>query len=161
MNNMIRRALKEDCEKIVNDVWKPFIELCCKYEFSGLDKKAEISFYHHLLDIVDNPDSVVYIAEYPPMFVGYVVARKRMNTPIYEVKFIGEITDLFVRPEYRERGIGEQLVEAAEDWLSESGLDFVWINIHIGNELGRTFWENREYKDYTIKKIKKLGQERR
>lgn len=153
----IRKALREDCERIVNELWKPFIEHCCNYEFSGLDRKAEIIFYNHLCDLVDDPNSIVYIAENPPIFIGYIKATKTKRPLVYETKFVGEISDLFVKPEFRKSGIGYQLVEKAEEWFKENDLDVIWLRVHSGNELGRAFWDKMGYRDYAIEKIKKLS----
>lgn len=156
----IRRALKKDCERIVNELWKPFMEYCSSLdEFSNLDREAETIFYNHLCDFVSNQNNIVYIAEDPPAIIGYVKATKTSRSPVYETKLVGEISDVFVKPEYRKTGIGYQLIEKAEEWFRENGLELAWLKVHSGNELGRAFWERVGYKDYMIEKMKKIGEQ--
>lgn len=154
----VRRALKEDCERIVKELWKPFMEYCSNLdEFSSLDREAETIFYNHLCTFVSDPNNVVFLAEDTPNIVGYVKATKTSRSPVYETRLVGEISDVFVKPEYRKSGIGYQLVEKAEEWFRENGLDLAWLKVHSGNELGKDFWERVGYKDYMVEKMKKLG----
>ncbi len=115
---LIRKARHDDCERIIDELWKPFINLCCEYEFSDLDPEAENMFSNYLQRIIkDDNNSIIYVAEVIPHLVGYVIGTIKRNPPVYEIKNIGEISDLYVKPDYRNQGIERSLVEAVESGL--------------------------------------------
>lgn len=62
----------------------------------------------------------------------------------------GYIYHTVVLPEYRRRGIGSALVEAAVNALKEEGITRVCLNVMERNEQGKSFWTSRgwEKKDF-------------
>ena len=62
----------------------------------------------------------------------------------------GYIYHTVVLPEYRGRGIGSSLVEAAVTALQREGITRVCLNVMASNEQGRHFWTGRgwERKDF-------------
>jgi len=68
----------------------------------------------------------------------------------------GEISDLYVKPDYRNQGIGKSLVESVEEWFDEKGLDIVWLRSHFSTEQVILFWEELGYNSFAIERIKKL-----
>ncbi len=53
----------------------------------------------------------------------------------------GYLFHLAVRPEYRKRGLGRQMVEACLKSLSDIGILHCNIFVFSGNELGKEFWK--------------------
>ena len=62
----------------------------------------------------------------------------------------GYIYHTVVLPEYRGRGIGSGLVEAAVAALQREGITRVCLNVMAANEQGKSFWTGRgwERKDF-------------
>jgi len=152
---LIREATYEDCRRIIDELWKPFLNVCCEYEFS-LDPEVEDLFFNHLQGIIKDDNSTIYVAEVTPHLVGYVTGTIRRNSPVYETKEIGEITDLYVKPEYRNQSIGKGLVESVEKWFCERGIDIIWLRTHFQNRRCNSFWEELGYNIFAIERIKQL-----
>lgn len=62
----------------------------------------------------------------------------------------GYIYHTVVRSEYRNRGIGTALIDAAITALKKEGITRVCLNVMESNEAGKRFWQNRgwEKKDF-------------
>lgn len=62
----------------------------------------------------------------------------------------GYIYHTVVKSDYRNQGIGTQLIKAAAAALQKEGITRVCLNVMETNEQGKTFWKNRgwEKKDF-------------
>jgi len=153
----IRQAARKDCERIVKELWLPFIRYHSKLDkFSVLDKKVIKIFYNHLCNFVKDPNNVIFIAEEGPSIIGYIKATKTGRSPVYKIKVMGEISDICVLSSHRKKHVGLQLVRKAEQWFKKKGLKFVWLKVHSRNKLGNFFWEKLGYDDYMVEKMKTL-----
>lgn len=57
----------------------------------------------------------------------------------------GVLSNIFVRPEYRDRGIGSALLARAEDELADRGVDVVVLEAMADNEDARRFYRRHGY----------------
>ena len=65
----------------------------------------------------------------------------------------GYLHHLAVRPQYRQQGIGRQLVEECMNALRATGIDKAHIFVFKDNESGKVFWRNagwQERDDLTV-----------
>jgi GNAT superfamily N-acetyltransferase len=151
----VTKATVKDCKEILR-LWKQFMDYCSHLdEFSSLGKESERTFYNHLLGSVCKPDSAIFVAKDSKMIVGYIKASKSFRSPVYETVEIGEISDIFVLPEYRKLGVGKLLVSRVEKWFENKGLDLFWVRVHSANELGNSFWKALKYRGYMIERVKR------
>ena len=153
----IYRAKKKDCKGITDELWVPFMDYCSKLDdFSSLDVGAKNLFYSHLCDFVENKNNVVFVAKDSNKFIGFIKITKLSRPPVYAIKTIGEITDLFVLSEHRTNGIGRDLVQKAFDWFKSNELDLVWLRVHSPNLRGNSFWKKFGFEEYMVERIKRL-----
>jgi ribosomal protein S18 acetylase RimI-like enzyme len=62
----------------------------------------------------------------------------------------GRIQNLYVRPAWRDRGVGSALLEAAESALIEAGVDRIAIEAMAPNEDAKRLYESRGYEPHRI-----------
>lgn len=62
----------------------------------------------------------------------------------------GIMENVYVRPEYRNRGVGTALLEAAEATLYEQGVDAIALEVMADNEAARRFYAERGYKPHRL-----------
>lgn len=62
----------------------------------------------------------------------------------------GRIQNLYVEPGWRDRGVGSDLLDAAESKLAEDGADRIAIEAMAANENARRLYENRGYDPHRI-----------
>ncbi|SFB95460.1 Ribosomal protein S18 acetylase RimI [Halobiforma haloterrestris] len=62
----------------------------------------------------------------------------------------GTLTNLYVEPPYRDRGIGTALLEAAERRLAEQGVDVMTLEVMAQNDAARQFYRDRGYDPFRV-----------
>lgn len=62
----------------------------------------------------------------------------------------GTLSNIYVEPEYRGRGIGTALLEATEAALEARGVDVVLLEVMAGNEAARRFYRERGYEYHRL-----------
>lgn len=62
----------------------------------------------------------------------------------------GLLSNIYVAPAYRDRGVGTALLEAAEDALADRGAEVVILEVLSSNEAARRFYEERAYEPYRV-----------
>jgi ribosomal protein S18 acetylase RimI-like enzyme len=103
---------------------------------------------------------LVLIAEEQGQIVGIAAgaARSRREKDAYQVVPFhdGYVTELYVVPEARHRGIGTAMVEACERWFRENGCGAVHIEVFAPNDGAVRFYRRRGYEARDIHQIKTL-----
>lgn len=84
----------------------------------------------------DNPKSEVIIAE-DGDFAGFIWLE--------ENDYGAFIKGLHVVPEKRGKGIGEALVEKAQEWAREKGLDSISLTVKPGNTPAEKLYDKKGY----------------
>lgn len=94
------------------------------------DHKAE------MLDILEHTDSqLVLVADSGDgRLAGFLEASIRPFVEDCESDNVGYLEGWFVDPEYRRRGLGRELVSAAERWAMSRGATEMASDAEIGNE---------------------------
>jgi ribosomal protein S18 acetylase RimI-like enzyme len=89
---------------------------------------------------------------------GAGIIRERSDDDVYQVIPFhdGEVTELYVVPEARSRGIGTQLVRAFEAWFREKNCGAVHIEVFAPNEGAMRFYRRLGYEPRDIHQIKNL-----
>jgi ribosomal protein S18 acetylase RimI-like enzyme len=69
----------------------------------------------------------------------------------------GVIENLYVRPRYRDDGIGATLLETAEERLGADGVDAVALEVMAANEDARRFYRRQGYRPHRVELEKPMG----
>jgi len=67
-----------------------------------------------------------------------------------------EPDNVYIKPEYRDQGIGKKLDTWLKGFALSQGCEAIELNCYINNEKGRNYWETNEYKPIGIHYQKKL-----
>lgn len=62
----------------------------------------------------------------------------------------GIVENVFVHPDYRDRGIGGALLRAAERALADSGVDTIALEVMANNDAARRFYARRGYRPHRL-----------
>jgi len=96
-----------------------------------------------LARLLSRPEHLVLVAEATDNHViGWVHAAEH---DIQEVARFCEILGLAVAADHRDKGIGRRLVEEAEHWARERGLDRVSVRSNIARAESHPFYERAGY----------------
>lgn len=88
-------------------------------------------------DLAD-PDAIVLSGTIDDAVVGYAVARTEI---LADGSRLARITDLYVEPDGREVGIGEELLDAVVAWASAAGCFGIDSIVLPGNRETKNFFE--------------------
>lgn len=98
----------------------------------------------------------VLVARENGEILGFVMFT--FERPAYKQDlFRGVIENLYVRPERRSEGIGSALLEAAEDALTDQGLDAITLEVMAQNDGARRFYRRAGYEIRRVELEKPLG----
>lgn len=73
----------------------------------------------------------------------------------------GILSNIYVDPAYRDRGIGTALLEAAENTLAEQGAEVLILEVMAENADARRFYERQGYDTYRVAMERDLADEDR
>jgi ribosomal protein S18 acetylase RimI-like enzyme len=94
-----------------------------KYHFANFTFQAR---KESLIESAEKGKLFTLIAYHESEKVGYCIASV--------VNDIGEVDSIYVKPEYRETGIGNTLMEKSLDWINSSYAKNIIIKVAVGNE---------------------------
>ena len=57
----------------------------------------------------------------------------------------GYITQFFVAPEHRRRGVGQRMFDFIVEWLASRGVTSVQLNVSMDNPVGERFWQRQGF----------------
>ncbi len=157
-NFLVRRMSPGDTDAVV-ELWKGTVAY-----HAGIDARLEVregseeEFRRFLTRIVSSrEDVIILVAEVDGEVVGFLIGMVRERTPVFIRSIHGYITDIYVDPGFRRRGIGRRLVETAVEWFAARGLDHVRLQVAAANAAGIAFWKNLGFEDYFLELWKEIG----
>ncbi len=155
---VVRRMAPGDMDAVVR-LWNGEVEY-----HESIDPRlqvredAEEGFRRFLSRIAaSRADVIVLVADSGGEIVGFLIGMVRERTPVFVRSRHGYITDIYVDPGFRRRGVGRKLVEAAEEWFISQGLDHVRLQVSAANESGLAFWRSVGFGDYFLELWKEVG----
>jgi len=84
---------------------------------------------------------VCLVAEDEGRVVGFLLASMDRRPGIFLERVHGLISDVYVRPAYRRRGVGRELVGAALAWFAERQVSRVRFRTDARDALGVAVWK--------------------
>ena len=102
-------------------------------------------------------ESITIVAELSGDIVGFIDARLyRPTDAMHRDMIYCLISEIAVRREYQNHGIGKQLLQAAEDWGRQQGAEFAVLEYHAENVSAGAFYQRMRYRLASITAIRRL-----
>jgi len=153
---MIREANIDDINAIV-ELWEEMMNF--HIQKSGLYEikpDARQIYAYYLKEIIKSHESIVLVYEIENKIIGYLMAEEALNPPVYKETRIGTIVEICVTENYRNKGIGEELLTKIEKWFLDKGINRVECLVSDFNEISKGFWFKNDYKPYNLMCVKRL-----
>jgi GNAT superfamily N-acetyltransferase len=127
-----------------NDI-PPLLALVRRYwEFEGIEGFAALRIELVLQRLLAEPRlGAIWVAESDGRLVGYLIAVLVLS--VEHRGLMAEIDEFFVLPEARSRGVGRQLLAAAETALAARGCVRLQLQLALANSEARAFYQRRGY----------------
>ena len=144
IRDVANRSLAASYDDVLDaDTRQRAVESWYGAESSGGDTFAE--------EIASDRTAVI-VAEDDDEIVGFAQAFVSEGTPR-----VGRIEWLHVRPDRREEGIADSLLEEIESALDDSGAERIEASVVEANEAGRAFYEHHGYELDTTRQVQLAG----
>ena len=134
-NFIIKEATVEDSEKIgeVFDLYRQFYK-------KDPDKIISIEYIKQRLT---NKESTIFFVEEDNVCIGIVQLYVTFDSLELSKKII--LYDLFVRSEYRKKGIGAMLMDASKDFAENNDINGIELSTAISNGTAQRLYESLGY----------------
>ncbi len=100
------------------------------------DETSEDDHKSEMVDIIDHHDTQqVFVAESDGRLVGFLEVGIRPFVEDCVTDHVGYLEGWFVEKDFRNHGIGKELVKKAEDWARMKGCTEMASDAELGNEL--------------------------
>jgi len=115
--------------------------------------KSESYAKKYFLETIHNKKGVFLLAKDKEEVIGYIFAFKKTarKVPIIKQTKWVEVDVLSVRSDYRNKGIGELLMNKVEIWAKKSKISSLELNVWCFNKGAVKFYEKRGYDTYNLK----------
>lgn len=160
----IRKAMRKDVGLLV-ELWKEFMnyhdDVVIKVrpdlkEHLAKDRKGAENFKGFVSGKIKDKNAIVLIAEVDGKTAGYSLAYIKDNVPVFKVKKLGYLSDLFVRKEFRGLHISTKLVNEAIEFFKKNKMKFVSIAVYNDNEYARNIYKKWGFKEFHVELRKKI-----
>jgi GNAT superfamily N-acetyltransferase len=102
-------------------------------------------------------ESITLVAELSGDIIGFIDARLYQPTDAMHRQMIYcLVSEIAVRRQHQNHGIGRQLLLAAEDWGRQHGAEFAALEYHSANTRAAAFYQHMNYRLASITAIKHL-----
>jgi GNAT superfamily N-acetyltransferase len=114
---------------------------------------AEKTMRRFLADGANSGYSFLFVAAAGDRTVGFISGELRQGSPTFLPKTWASVDDVFVEPEYRNRGMGRALLQSVKAWAQERGADGISLQVAAANSQGRKFYEDLGFRDISVYKV--------
>ena len=133
----VRRASETDRE-VLRELWHEFMDEVKEPEYwRGTWDEAWAGMSEYIAN------HVALIAEEEGRVVGYELAR-------LERPRMGYVSDLYIRPDVRRRGIAKRLLARAIEELRDQGAEYLTLNVNLDNDAARTVYRRLGFREESI-----------
>lgn len=96
-----------------------------------------------------------YIAEYEGTAIGYIDAEQR-NSDVMTMSKNILIRQLFVKPDYRNEGIGSTLLDKILEFANETDQEYITVPVEWDNTDAQRLYKSRNFEEKQVRLVKTL-----
>jgi ribosomal protein S18 acetylase RimI-like enzyme len=114
---------------------------------------AEKTMRRFLADVANSGYSFLFVAAAGDRTVGFISGELRQGSPTFLPKTWASVDDVFVEPEFRNRGMGRALLQSVQSWAQERGADGISLQVAAANARGRKFYEDLGFREISVYEV--------
>jgi ribosomal protein S18 acetylase RimI-like enzyme len=155
---IIRKAKLNDTNilmKLENELYNNQIEYIKKSSPQNLEnlilKKNSNTFLKKFIQsTIHSKNGLILIAEVDKQIAGYLIIIIKKNIPIFKIEKLGEITDIYLKKEYRDKGISNKLRDEVIKWCKLKQISKITLNVFPENIHARKIYEKWGFNEFLI-----------
>lgn len=107
--------------------------------------------YKNLREKLKKRDYRFFVVEDEGKTVGFIEGCIRKTPSFYKYSRKGEVGPIFVKKEYRNKGVGKKLVKEMLNWFKSKNIKWIQLTTHAKNINSIKFWKKLGFKEYSIR----------
>ena len=143
---IIRPAIQEDLETLLQ-FEQGIIET--ERAFDITLKKGHINYYD-IAELIKSPEAEVVVALDGEEVIGSGYALIKEAKPYQDHELYSYLGFMFIKPEYRGKGINRKILEALTQWSAGKGLAEMRLEVYAENESAIKAYEKAGFKPYML-----------
>lgn len=151
---IIRKATSKDFEKL-KEIKKEFYLWECKQDKKLCPKFADRNLGIRLGKNLRQNNVIFFIAIENGEILGYSGAEIEKNMPCYKEKLKGHLFNLYVRPEYRKKGIAKSLIKKVLLWFKKNKIKEIELYTGANNHKAQNLYKKSGFEEHYIRMLKK------
>lgn len=160
----INKATIEDIKQIVG-VWSEFLNEHDAIVTTRNNRLKDMNLRHNnatsmyeefLKNNIESENGVVFVARVNDKIVGYSLGFIKEEIPIFELKKYGYISDLYVKKEFRGRGLSTKLKNEMISWFESKKIKYASICFYSDNTEAHDIYKKWGFFDYKIEARKQI-----
>ena len=147
---MIIREAKTDDVRSIARLQQEFVKEHAKlYDpiFYKLSDSANTEWVSWALKKLESEELILFLAENECVIVGYVSGWIETRSPIYALNKIGFLSNIYVAPEYRGKGIARLLNVELLLWFKKQGMEYVELFVDSRASAAVSAWSKLGYQE--------------
>lgn len=143
------RLAKETDIGAITDLWMAMMGEHAAFEPRlRLTPSARHAYQCHLMLRLRGPKSLTLVVEDMGRLVGFCHAYACQNLPMFEPLEFGYLSDIYLEPEYRGRGLGAELLGRVRAFFQNLNLTSLHLQVYHANEAGLRFWRRNGFEPF-------------
>jgi ribosomal protein S18 acetylase RimI-like enzyme len=154
---LIRPATPDDVPAVLPMVAK----ICALHESwdhakYGFLSHPEQRYEKWLTRMAQNERSVFLVAEDNQQLVAFLISAVEQEIPIYRLQEYAFIYDLWVEPEYRQKGIARQMLMLCVERFEQMGIKQIRLDTAVQNENARKLFTSCGFRLSNIEMLREI-----
>jgi ribosomal protein S18 acetylase RimI-like enzyme len=136
------REVREEELLCAGELWTEFMAFNAKFDDSfAVKPNAKNIFSREMLDRFPIDDYHLAIADCEGTLIGFCFSYISRKPRYFRLERFGFIGDLYVKADYRRRGIGHDLVKDALNYFARRDVNQIELLVAVKNKDTIKFWE--------------------
>lgn len=144
---IIRKASKRDFERL-RDLRKEFYLAQISYDPFASPAWASYGMPQLLARELKSNNIIYFIAKNKNKIIGYAGNEVKKLPAWYKAKKKGHLFNLYVKKEFRNKGIGKNLIEKSLSWFRKKNVSFVEVLAYDKNKIAQEMYNKMGFKPY-------------
>ena len=146
----IRRIFSEEINEVVK-LWTALVNDQFQYDpFFVTDSEGQLNLKNRLHTYVKDNNYLITGAFHEAELVGYALAQISEHPPFFKVSRYCNLRHVFVKENYRNIGIGNNLVKYIKEWAKQKGVNRIELLVASENIDAIRFYHNHGFNNFGL-----------
>lgn len=149
---LITMSGKSDIDGII-ELWKEgtIFHRELEPDYFRFDENYIAKYREILQNTFENKDAQVFVARLNGSIIGCIIGFVKYPQSIFKQDLLGYIDLVYVKKDFRNKGIAKILLEKLEEWFETRDIKYIELNCYIRNDVGLDFWNRNDYLPISVK----------